>query len=81
VGLQRAGFEDSDAINILKQAFRLLYRSGLTLAEATELLGKLPANEALSHLHQFIVESQKEGRRSLTPGLRISQTKNLDGDN
>jgi UDP-N-acetylglucosamine acyltransferase len=80
VGLQRAGFEDSDALATLKQAFRILYRSGLTLAEATEQLGQLSANEALSHLHQFIVESQKEGRRSLTPGLRVSPSKNMDGE-
>jgi UDP-N-acetylglucosamine acyltransferase len=80
IGLQRAGFDDSEALGVLKQAFRLLYRSGLTLQDATVKLAELPANESLSHLYQFLVESQKEGRRGVTPGMRKANSPDGESD-
>lgn len=73
VGLQRSGLvETPDTLSTLKKAFRLLYRSGLTLAEAVEQLQTLPANHLLNHLQEFLISAQKDGRRGLTPGLRKS---------
>jgi UDP-N-acetylglucosamine acyltransferase len=39
-GLRRRGFAD-ERLRVLKEAYRLLYRSGLTLEQALEQLGKL----------------------------------------
>ncbi|MEN9207763.1 MAG: acyl-ACP--UDP-N-acetylglucosamine O-acyltransferase [Gloeomargarita sp. SZTDM-1c_bins_89] len=74
VGLQRAGLAQGEEGQALKQAFRVLYRSGLTLNQALEQLQPLTDQyETLRHLHQFLVESQQPGRRGPTPGL-------LEGD-
>jgi len=78
VGLKRAGIldlEDGRVFHSLKQAFRVLYRSGLSLNEALEKLETLLDNEHLQHLHRFLKQSQQEGRRGPTPG-----TKADDGD-
>jgi len=71
VGLKRAGLvaeQEGQVIQTLRTAFRLLYRSGLSLDEALEKLDQLPDNEHLLHLKQFLCSSQMEGRRGLTPG-------------
>jgi UDP-N-acetylglucosamine acyltransferase len=71
VGLKRAGLvaeQEGQVIQTLRTAFRLLYRSGLSLDEALEKLDRLPDNEHLLHLKQFLCSSQMEGRRGLTPG-------------
>lgn len=53
VGLRRAGFA-VDEINVLKKAYRLLYRAGLSLAEALERIeAELPGEHA-RHLVSFI---------------------------
>jgi UDP-N-acetylglucosamine acyltransferase len=73
VGLKRAGFAEADDGRVfasLKKAFRILYRSGLTLNEALEQLSLLPDNEHLQHLRQFLILAQATGRRGLTPGRR-----------
>lgn len=67
IGLKRAGFTPTD-LQLLKKAFRLLYRSGLTFNEAIEQMEMLPENEYLQHLLRFLHLSQMEGRRKLTPG-------------
>jgi UDP-N-acetylglucosamine acyltransferase len=69
VGLERAGFSETD-LQLLKKAFRSLYRSGLTLNQALAQLDLLPQNEHLQHLQQFIRLSVLPGRRGLTPGAR-----------
>lgn len=71
VGLKRAGLadiHDGQILQSLKKAFRLLYRSGLTLNQALEQLELLPDNEYLQHLRQFMQRSRLPGRRGLTPG-------------
>lgn len=72
VGLKRAGLadlEDGRVLRSLKQAFRLLYRSNLTLAEALEKLESHLDNEHIQHLQRFMRLSQS-GHRGLTPGKR-----------
>jgi len=73
VGLKRAGVTDLESGQVfqsLKKAFRLLYRSDLTLAQALDQLGFLPEHPYLQHLHQFIQLSSSKGRRGLIPGRR-----------
>lgn len=76
VGLQRAGLDKLDNGEILwslKKAFKVLYRSGLTLNQALEQLDLLPDNEPVQHLRQFLQLSQAEGRRGPIPGQRLSR--------
>ncbi|HEY9906241.1 MAG TPA: acyl-ACP--UDP-N-acetylglucosamine O-acyltransferase [Thermosynechococcaceae cyanobacterium] len=71
VGLKRAGVTEGETYyESLKQAFRLLYRSGLTLNEALEKLDRQIDNEYLQHLHRFLAQSQQEGRRGPTSGRK-----------
>jgi UDP-N-acetylglucosamine acyltransferase len=54
-GLRRRGF-DSDAVNVLKQAYKLLYRDGLTFEEAKQAIDALQRDAApgtLPHLQTF----------------------------
>jgi UDP-N-acetylglucosamine acyltransferase len=74
VGLKRAGFVDAaggQTFQALKQAFRILYRSGLTLKEALEKLEMLPYDEHVHHLQRFLQLSQQSGRRGPIPGRRV----------
>lgn len=76
VGLQRAGITDladGQVFQSLKKAFRLLYRSGLSLNEALEKLETLLDNDHLQHLYHFLKLSQQEGRRGPTPGAKDSK--------
>ena len=57
VGLRRAGFS-RDAVSALKQAFRLLYRSGLPRKEALVQMEMLGTVEVL-HLVEFIRTSKR----------------------
>ncbi|MBD1866794.1 acyl-ACP--UDP-N-acetylglucosamine O-acyltransferase [Oculatella sp. FACHB-28] len=71
VGLRRAGLAEADdgkVLQSLKKAFRMIYRSGLTLNQAIEQFDLLPDNEHLQHLRQFLIAAQAKGRRGLTPG-------------
>ena len=55
IGLQRRGFTE-DVISELQRAYRLIYRSGLTIAQAIEELQKL-ASPQIQPLIQFIEAS------------------------
>lgn len=80
VGLKRAGLaniEDGRVLRSLKQAFRLLYRSNLTLAEALEKLESHVDNEHIQHLQRFMQLSQA-GHRGLTPGKRVGTSDDDD---
>lgn len=71
VGLQRAGIADLEqgqVLRALKQAFRILYRSGLTLNAALAQLDSLGESEPVNHLRTFLRASQETGRRGLIPG-------------
>jgi UDP-N-acetylglucosamine acyltransferase len=58
VGLKRAGYQASD-IAVLKQAYRILYRSGLKLADALERIeSEIPTPDTL-HLVSFIRRSER----------------------
>lgn len=58
VGLRRAGFTAS-RIRPLKQAFRLLYRSGLKLTEALRRIESEAPTEETLHLVEFIRSSKR----------------------
>ena len=58
VGLKRAGYKASE-IAVLKQAYRILYRSGLKLQDALERIESgIPTPETL-HLVSFIRRSER----------------------
>ncbi len=67
VGLKRAGFSTAE-LQILKKAFRFLYRSELIFKNALEQLELLGDTEHLQHLRRFLLLSQMPGRRGLIPG-------------
>ncbi len=59
IGLERRGVSEADR-NILKQAYRLLYRKDLSVQQAlAEIRGTLEASEALTHLTGFIEASER----------------------
>lgn len=71
VGLKRAGITEADEGQVyrsLKKAFRLLYRSELTLTQALEQLDLLADNEHVQHLLRFLRLSHTKGRRGSLPG-------------
>ncbi|MBE9063743.1 acyl-ACP--UDP-N-acetylglucosamine O-acyltransferase [cf. Phormidesmis sp. LEGE 11477] len=72
--LQRSGIAaeaDGQTYKGLIQAFRILYRSGLTLAEAISKLETLCDNERVRHLYEFLQASvNDEGRRGPVPGRK-----------
>jgi UDP-N-acetylglucosamine acyltransferase len=73
VGLQRSGLATADGgknMQALKKAFRILYRSGLTLNAALEQLDLLADQEPVLHLRQFLALSHTPGRRGSIPGKR-----------
>ena len=67
VGLKRAGFS-TEELQILKNAFRILYRSDITFKEAIEKIEFLGDTEHIKHLRRFLLLSQMPGRRGLIPG-------------
>jgi UDP-N-acetylglucosamine acyltransferase len=67
VGLKRAGFSAAD-LQMLKKAFRILYRSEFTFKQALEQLEALGDTEHLQYLRRFLLLSQMPGRRGLIPG-------------
>jgi UDP-N-acetylglucosamine acyltransferase len=69
VGLKRMGL-DPEEMKELKQAFKLLYRSGLTIEEALRELNQLSDREHLRNLAAFIAASISPERRGLIPGKR-----------
>ena len=67
VGLKRSGMEKSD-FQLIKKAFRLLYRSEFLFKDALQELESLGNTEELKHLRRFLLLSQMPGRRGLIPG-------------
>ena len=77
VGLKRSGIGDLESGRVydgLKQAYRLIYRSGLTFSEALDKLDSVANNEYVQHLHRFLVASQSDNRRGVIPGRHISRS-------
>ncbi len=58
VGLKRAGFSEAD-ISALKQAYQILYRSGLKLEEALRRLEEESPTEHTLHLVRFVRSSRR----------------------
>jgi UDP-N-acetylglucosamine acyltransferase len=58
VGLKRAGFSHTE-VQILKNAYRLLYRSGLNLEEALARIERELPSEQTRHLTAFIRGSKR----------------------
>ncbi|NBO31999.1 MAG: acyl-ACP--UDP-N-acetylglucosamine O-acyltransferase [Cyanobacteria bacterium WB6_1B_304] len=83
VGLKRAGLAESTKSHIyssLKKAFRLLYRSQLTLQQSLDYLsnemkqeGSPYSNDYLTHLVAFLVNSCQSNRRGPLPGRSTGQ--------
>ncbi|WP_072016026.1 acyl-ACP--UDP-N-acetylglucosamine O-acyltransferase [Leptolyngbya sp. KIOST-1] len=74
VGLQRAGLTaDAQIYRELKQAYRLVYRSGESVTDAVEKLHHHEGNDLVNHFSQFLRAALKPDRRGLTPGRRVSK--------
>jgi UDP-N-acetylglucosamine acyltransferase len=58
VGLRRAGYSN-EAINKIRQAFKLLYKSDHSVARATEEIEKLGNTPEITHLVKFIRNSKR----------------------
>jgi UDP-N-acetylglucosamine acyltransferase len=59
VGLERKGFPPED-VKLIKEAFRLIYRSKLNTSQAIEAIRKeLPQNEAVGQIVRFIEQSER----------------------
>jgi UDP-N-acetylglucosamine acyltransferase len=58
VGLRRAGFTVAD-VRALKQAYKLLYKSGLRLEDALLRIEQEPPTEHTQHLVAFIRSSKR----------------------
>jgi UDP-N-acetylglucosamine acyltransferase len=58
VGIKRAGFSE-DTIKLLKQAFRLLYRSELTFSDAIEQIKKLQQVAEIKHFIDFLTSAER----------------------
>ncbi|MEL6604718.1 MAG: acyl-ACP--UDP-N-acetylglucosamine O-acyltransferase [Cyanobacteria bacterium J06614_10] len=72
--LSRSGIAKEDDGRVyqgLKEAFRILYRSGLTLEDAIRKLEALSDNERVKHLYEFLrASAQDKGRRGPVPGKK-----------
>lgn len=73
VGLQRAGLttdREGQSYRELKQAYRLVYRSGELIADAIAKMEQWNHNELVAHFRDFVKASQESDRRGLTPGRK-----------
>jgi UDP-N-acetylglucosamine acyltransferase len=60
-GLRRRGFSQ-ETINLLRQAYRILYRQGLTVAEAVEQLKEMvPESQEVARLIDFVTNKSTRG--------------------
>jgi UDP-N-acetylglucosamine acyltransferase len=57
-GLKRRNFSEQ-TIEALRQAYKLVYKSGLRLSEATEQLAQMDANPEVRHFLDFIKHSER----------------------
>jgi UDP-N-acetylglucosamine acyltransferase len=71
VGLKRSGLDTAD-FGALKDAYRLLYSSGLTLQQALDKLTGTPP-EPVQHLRDFLQASSQAPRRGPIPGRGIDR--------
>ncbi|MGB0562658.1 MAG: acyl-ACP--UDP-N-acetylglucosamine O-acyltransferase [Spirulinaceae cyanobacterium] len=70
IGLKRAGVNPEE-LQLLKKAFRLLYRSENTFTQGVEQLSTWSDHDHLGHLYRFLSTSLAEqNRRGLIPGAR-----------
>ncbi len=70
VGIERAGIPET-SVQRLERAYRLLYRQGLTLAEAIAKLSSTDDDPHVTHLLNFLRDSmQDEHRRGPIPGVK-----------
>ncbi|WP_446684530.1 acyl-ACP--UDP-N-acetylglucosamine O-acyltransferase [Cyanobacterium sp. HL-69] len=68
VALKRNNFTPEE-IKELKEAYRILYRSGLTLTHALEKLSSMAVNDKIKTLYDFMVTSSTDSsRRGPIPG-------------
>ena len=70
VGLKRAGLTSAD-LAILKNAFRILYRSDKLFSEALNELELLSENKYIRQLYQFLTMSLESKRRGPMPGKKL----------
>ncbi len=84
VGLQRAGLaaqHQGEDYRQLKQAYRLVYRSGGSLTDALAKLSQWDDNELVHHFSQFLLaSSQHPHRRGFLPGRRQTGHQAEDDD-
>ena len=57
-GLKRRNFSEQ-SIEALRQAYKLVYKSGLRLSEATEQLAQVATNPEVRHFLDFIKQSER----------------------
>lgn len=57
-GLKRRNFSEQ-SIEALRQAYKLVYKSGLRLSEATEQLAQMATNPEVRHFLDFIKQSER----------------------
>ena len=68
VAFKRNNFS-TEELSLMKQAYKILYRSGLTISQALEKLAGFTDNEHINHLYQFMNASvYDKGRRGLING-------------
>ena len=84
VGLQRAGLaaqHQGEDYRQLKQAYRLVYRSGGSLTETLAKLSQWDSNELVYQFSQFLMaSSQHPHRRGCLPGRRQTAQQTEDDD-
>ncbi len=71
VGLMRAGVSRDERQEI-KALFKIVYRSGMTLARAVELASELAVTEAGRHFVEFFDESSRRGIRRFNSGRKVA---------
>jgi UDP-N-acetylglucosamine acyltransferase len=68
IGLQRSGLSEED-LSQLKKAFRLIYRSEMSFAEALKQLELVSENSFVQHFYRFLHDSTNlKQRRGTIPG-------------
>ena len=71
VGLRRAGM-DADQRQEIKNAFKLLYKSGLNIAQALEAAGELDWGTEAAEFFEFVREAKKRGICDLLESVRTA---------
>ena len=68
IAFKRNNFS-SEQVSLMKKAYKIIYRSGITIAQALKELEPLRDNEYINHLCQFMNDSMNiSGRRGLING-------------